>query len=86
MSCGHPHAVACVQIHSWMWIYLDDELEPESAHEVVHHLDECPPCADVFSAEIIIRTRIRQSRETVQTPEGLHTRIFTQIQQTISDE
>ncbi len=69
-----------------MWIYLDDELEPESAHEVVHHLEECPPCADAFSAEIIIRTRIRQSRETVQTPEGLYTRIFTQIQQTISDE
>jgi anti-sigma factor (TIGR02949 family) len=85
MSCGNHHDVPCVQIHAWMWIYLDNELEQNSAHLVGHHLQECPPCADQFTAERVIQTRIRQCSESVQTPEGLRMRIFTQIQQTITE-
>lgn len=79
MSCGNPHQVPCVKVLSLMWVYLDNEIDGEPRHEIVHHLEECPPCADHFEAEEIIRTRIRQTRVTTTTPEGLRTRIVTQI-------
>ncbi|MFA7323953.1 MAG: mycothiol system anti-sigma-R factor [Candidatus Nanopelagicales bacterium] len=83
MSCGNPHQVPCVQVLSMVWVYLDDEVDGENRHEIIHHLEECPPCADQFEAERIIQTRIRRTSVTTATPEGLRTRIVTQIQSSI---
>ncbi len=80
MSCGNHHDVPCVEVLSLMWVYIDNEIDDGHRVEVTVHLQECPPCADHFTAEQIVQARIRRCCTEASTPEELRSRIVSQIQ------
>jgi mycothiol system anti-sigma-R factor len=54
----------CGEALEKLYAYLDQELDSASVVVIRSHLDECPPCGDVFSFEqrllTIIRTGLRE--------------------------
>jgi mycothiol system anti-sigma-R factor len=54
----------CGEALEKLYAYLDQELDAASVVVIRSHLDECPPCGDVFSFEerllTIIRTGLRE--------------------------
>jgi len=80
MSCGNHHDTPCVEVLSLMWVYLDQEIDEGHRIEITVHLQECPPCADHFTAEQLVQARLRRCCKEAATPQELRTSILAQIQ------
>ena len=79
MSCGNPHATACTEVLSLTYVYIDGEIDEVHYLEVTTHLTECPPCQENYTAEIMLKARVRRSCEVTNAPEQLRDRIVTEL-------
>ncbi|AZI57497.1 mycothiol system anti-sigma-R factor [Nakamurella antarctica] len=46
---GSGHTVLkpeCLHVLSELWVFLDNELDPDERARMRAHLDDCPPCLD----------------------------------------
>lgn len=62
-----------------LYLYLDGELTVESAEIVRVHLDDCPPCLDMFSFERRLKTVVR-TRLHEEVPAAFLSRLSALIQ------
>jgi mycothiol system anti-sigma-R factor len=81
MSCGRPHATPCTQVLALVHEYLDGETGEIQRVEIVHHLEECPPCADQYATVRAVQTVVRRSCAPASAPEHLRMQIVTRIRQ-----
>ena len=64
MSCGNPHATSCQDVLARLDAFLDhehDALAGFSAHDIQHHLEECPPCLRHFGMQQMVRALVQRS-------------------------
>lgn len=58
----------CRQVITYLYSYVDGELEVETAHRLVQHFEYCPPCKDIEIVERRVRYTIRHHL-TEEVPE-----------------
>jgi mycothiol system anti-sigma-R factor len=64
----------CKEALAQIYTYLDGELTPDARVVIGRHLEECPPCGDLFGFQADLKKLIAQ-RCVDQPPEGLRQRI-----------
>ncbi len=65
----------CEEIAALLYQYIDRELSDEEYREVRQHLDECPPCKDVFQLEENVLTVVAKCCRNVSAPQNLIDRV-----------
>ncbi|MGI9196595.1 MAG: mycothiol system anti-sigma-R factor [Candidatus Nanopelagicales bacterium] len=81
MSCGSPHATPCAEVLSWVYDFLDGEIDERSRALVVAHLDECPPCLQQYSLEKAVKALVHRSCCQESAPAELRVRVIARIQE-----
>ena len=81
MSCGHPHATPCPEVLSWVYDFLDGEIDDVRRAEVMAHLQECPPCGDQYALEKTVKALVHRSCCQDSAPAELRVRVIARIQE-----
>ncbi len=81
MSCGHPHATPCPAVLSWVYDFLDGEIDDVRRTEVMAHLQECPPCGDQYALEKTVKALVHRSCCQDSAPAELRVRVIARIQE-----
>ncbi len=93
MSCGHPHATpepggaakpplsGCPEVLSWVYDFLDGEIDDVRRTEVMAHLQECPPCGDQYALEKTVKALVHRSCCQDSAPAELRVRVIARIQE-----
>lgn len=81
MSCGSHHDLNCADALSWVYEYIDDEIDDRRRVEILQHLRECPPCEDQFALEQMVKALVHRSCQCEPAPEELRIRIVARIQE-----
>lgn len=68
MSCGKPHETPCTEVISLTYVYIDGEIDEVHHLEVTRHLAECPPCSDLYAAEVLIKSMVKRSCSGLRSP------------------
>lgn len=75
------HACSCNEALASVYDYLDSEIEAEAAQAIAGHLQECPPCADQYRMEEMVKALVQRTCCQERAPETLRVRIVAQISQ-----
>ena len=81
MSCGHPHGTDCNEVLSWVYDFLDGEIDDERRASVLAHLEECPPCLQQYSLEKAVKALVYRSCCQETAPSELRVRVIARIQE-----
>ncbi|GDX31687.1 hypothetical protein LBMAG15_06210 [Actinomycetes bacterium] len=81
MSCGKPHETPCTEVISLTYVYIDGEIDEVHHLEVTRHLAECPPCSDLYAAEVLIKSMVKRSCSGAQITDDRRARIVAELHQ-----
>ena len=81
MSCGNPHSTPCPEVLSWVYDFLDGEIDDNNRAVVIAHLDECPPCLQQYSLEKMVKALVQRSCCQETAPAELRVRVIARIQE-----
>lgn len=81
MNCGNPHATGCPEVLSWVYDFLDGEIDDQQRAIVVTHLDECAPCLQQYSLEKMVKALVQRSCCQETAPAELRVRVIARIQE-----
>ncbi len=77
----NPGNIDCDDVLRDVYLYLDDESDPELRNRIRQHLDGCTPCLKQFGLEQDLRSLIARCCGGDQAPASLHERIRSRITQ-----
>ncbi len=77
----NPGNIDCDDVLRDVYLYLDDESDPELRNRIRQHLDSCTPCLKQFGLEQDLRSLIARCCGGDQAPASLHERIRLRISQ-----
>jgi mycothiol system anti-sigma-R factor len=80
MSCGGPHEVPCTEFLAEVYLFLDRECDEVRRTQLAQHLQECPPCDDMFGAEKTLKSLIQRKCSGDRAPDELRRKLRAQIQ------
>ena len=69
-----PDKDTCKDALSEIYTFLDGEITTEVRAKIAVHLDDCPPCGDIFQFEAELR-RVISTRCQEEAPAALRERI-----------
>ena len=72
----------CAEVIAEVWTLLDGECTAETREKLRKHLEECPPCFQVYGLEERIKTLIGSKCRGEKAPEGLRERLRLEISRT----
>ncbi len=80
MSCADdPNA--CDDVLHDVWMFLDNELDPERRARVQRHLDDCSPCLEEAGIDSKLKALLARKCGGDHAPEQLRTRIAASLVQ-----
>jgi mycothiol system anti-sigma-R factor len=77
--------MTCEELESFLYVYLDGELEPSEKVELERHLARCPPCAQKAHLECAFRDNLHKKAKeigggaSIRAPETLRRSVQSQI-------
>ena len=74
--------IGCAEVIAEVWTLLDGECTAETREKLRKHLEECPPCFQVYGLEERIKTLIGSKCRGEKAPEGLRERLRLEISRT----
>lgn len=83
MSCGEPHDTDCGEVLAEVWMFLDDECDPERRELLQRHLDECSPCLEEFGLDEHLKTLLARKCGGDHAPDGLRQRLRESIREIV---
>jgi mycothiol system anti-sigma-R factor len=72
----------CAELIAEVWTLLDGECTPETRKKLQQHLDECPPCLQLFGIEEQFKALIATKCSGDKAPESLRQRLRLEIRRT----
>ncbi|MGH3978396.1 MAG: mycothiol system anti-sigma-R factor [Pseudonocardiaceae bacterium] len=81
MSCGQPHDTDCGEVLAEVWMFLDNECDPERRELLQRHLDECGPCLEEFGLDEHLKTLLARKCGGEHAPDGLRQRLRESIRE-----
>lgn len=81
MSCTDPddHSGECAAVLHDVWLFLDDELDPERRSAVQRHLDDCSPCLEQAGLDEKLKRLLQAKCGGDKAPEHLRQRVVAQL-------
>ena len=84
MACGDPLdemdvESECSSVLRDVWLFLDDEMDPENRAKVQQHLDECSPCLIEAGLDKKLKDLLHRKCGGERAPEHLRTRLFAEM-------
>lgn len=83
MSCGKPHDTDCGEVLAEVWMFLDDECDPERRASLQRHLDECGPCLEEYGLDKHLKTLLGRKCGGDHAPDGLRQRLRESIREIV---
>jgi len=74
-----PGNIDCDDVIRDVYLYLDDESDPELRNRIRQHLDGCAPCLKQFDSEQVVRSLNARCCGGDRAPESLRERISVRI-------
>jgi mycothiol system anti-sigma-R factor len=74
-----PGNIDCDEVLRDVYLYLDDESDPELRNRIRQHLDGCAPCLKQFGLEQDVRSLVARCCGGDQAPQSLRERISVGI-------
>ncbi len=78
---SEQHACSCNEALASVYDYLDAELDAGEAQAIAGHLQSCPPCAEQYRMEQMVKALVHRTCCEERAPETLRVRIVAQISQ-----
>lgn len=75
---GTPHC-SCSDALSYVYNYLDGEVDDVRRAEIAGHLDACGRCREQFTTEQVVKSLVQRCCHAEQAPETLRVRIVARI-------
>jgi mycothiol system anti-sigma-R factor len=72
----------CAELIAEVWTLLDGECTPENREKLRKHLEECPPCFQLYGLEEQFKALIGTKCRGEKAPEGLRQRLRLEISRT----
>lgn len=70
----------CDQVLSDVWLFLDNEMDPDARAAVQKHLDDCSPCLEEAGIEEKLKKLIHRTCSGERAPEQLRLRLVSAIE------
>lgn len=95
MACGDPldgmdAESPCSDVLRDVWLFLDNEMDPENRAKVQQHLDECSPCLVEAGLDQKLKDLLHRKCGGDRAPEHLRSRLFAELRTvrvtSVSDE
>jgi mycothiol system anti-sigma-R factor len=74
-----PGNIDCDDVLKDLYLYLDDESDPQLKNRIRQHLDGCAPCLKQYGLEQDVRSLVTRCCGGDQAPQSLHERIRMRI-------
>jgi mycothiol system anti-sigma-R factor len=72
----------CAEVIAEVWTLLDGECRPETREKLRKHIEDCPPCFQLYGLEERIKGLIATKCRGEKAPEHLLERLRIEISQT----
>ena len=72
----------CAEVLAEVWTLLDGECSPETRDKLRKHLEDCPPCFQVYGLEERIKGLISTKCSGERAPDSLRARLRVEISRT----
>lgn len=79
MAGGEPEDIECAGVLRDVWLFLDDELDPENRAAVEAHLDGCSPCLEEANLDQKLKALLRGKCGGDRAPEQLRERLVAHL-------
>ncbi|UMB68386.1 mycothiol system anti-sigma-R factor [Mycobacterium paraterrae] len=72
----------CAEVLAEVWTLLDGECSPEAQAKLRQHLEDCPPCFQIYGLEERLKSLISTKCRGERAPESLRERLRVEIRRT----
>ncbi len=84
MACGDPMDLTdedsqCTGVLRDVWLFLDDEMDPDNRAKVQQHLDECSPCLVEAGLDKKLKELLHRKCGGDRAPEQLRQRLVATL-------
>jgi mycothiol system anti-sigma-R factor len=79
VTCGDHDDLECESVLRDVWLFLDDELDPEHRAAVRKHLDDCSPCLEEAGIDRKLKLLLSRTCGGDRAPEQLRTRLLASM-------
>jgi mycothiol system anti-sigma-R factor len=79
MACGDPEDIECAGVLRDVWLFLDDELDPDNRAAVEAHLDACSPCLEEANLDQKLKALLHSKCGGERAPEQLRARLVEHL-------
>lgn len=69
----------CSQVLKDVWLFLDNEMDPQARAAVQRHLDDCSPCLEEAGVEGKLKKLLHRTCSTERAPQELRSRLVTAL-------
>ncbi len=70
----------CNEVLNDVWLFLDNEMDPDARAAVQRHLDDCSPCLEEAGIEEKLKKLIHRTCRGERAPEQLRMRLVSAIE------
>jgi mycothiol system anti-sigma-R factor len=75
VSCGNPHETPCTEVLAEVFLFLDNECDPQHRSRIEQHLDECNPCLRKYGIEDEVKELVHRKCGGDRAPDSLKARV-----------
>src|ERR1700712_1727071 len=79
MACGDPEDIECVGVLRDVWLFLDDELDPDKRSAVEAHLDGCSPCLEEANLDQKLKALLHAKCGGDRAPQQLREKLVSHL-------
>jgi mycothiol system anti-sigma-R factor len=79
VSCGNPHETPCTEVLAEVFLFLDNECNPDHRARIEQHLEECNPCLRKYGIEDEVKALIHRKCGGDRAPESLKARVRVRL-------
>jgi mycothiol system anti-sigma-R factor len=84
MACGDPldemdTESECTGVLRDVWLFLDNEMDPDNRAKVQQHIDECSPCLEEAGLDKKLKDLLHRKCGGDRAPEQLRTRLVAEL-------
>ena len=89
MACGDPidpmdSDSQCSGVLRDVWLFLDDEMDPENRAKVQRHLDECSPCLEEAGLDRKLKELLHRKCGGDRAPDQLRRRVIASLEVSVT--
>lgn len=78
MVCGADGG-ECGEVLRDVWLFLDDEMDPERRRLVQQHLDDCSPCLNEAGLDAKLKSLLHSKCGGDKAPDELRAKLIAQL-------